>query len=358
MSSEVYFTPAKLNEGEKNVSQKALKLFRAGGFKNCFVENDFTAVKVHIGEGGNTTYIKAPYFKGLVDELLRLKTKPFVTDTSTLYTGRRHNAIDHSILAEEHGFNAKELGAPFIPPDGLFGNSEIGIRIDGELNKQVFVASDISRCQSMLALAHFTGHPATCAAASLKTIGMGCTSRKGKMRQHSALNPSIKDNCRLCGECYENCPADAITLGDVKAHIDRDKCIGCAECLAVCRFNAVKFDWAEENEALQKNIAEHALGVLKDKSDRVVFYNFVMSVAKDCDCMKTPDIDLIIDDIGILASTDPVALDQAALDMVEQKGGKQLEGLIGNKKLRPEPLLEHAEKIGLGSREYKIVQID
>lgn len=358
MGSEVYFIKACLSEGEDTVSKKAVSLFQAGDFRRCFRENDFTAVKVHVGEGGNTTYIKAPCFKGLVDELLKIKTKPFITDTSTLYTGRRHNAIDHCILADEHGFNNKHLGAPFIPPDGLFGNSEIAVRIDGELNREVSVAGDIVRCQSILALSHFTGHPATCAAASLKTIGMGCTSRKGKMRQHSVLKPHVKENCRLCGECRDNCPVEAITLGDIKAHIDHDKCIGCAECLAVCRFNAVTFDWGAENEALQKNIAEHALGVLQDKTERAVFYNFVMSVAKDCDCMKTADIDLVIDDIGILASTDPVAVDQASLDMTEQKGQKQLEELIGNKKLLPEPLLEHAEKLNLGSRQYQLLEID
>jgi len=357
MSSKVFFIKAAINEGQKTISQKAAKLFKAGAFADCFKENDFTAVKVHIGEAGNNTYIKAGCFKGLVDQLLALKTKPFITDTSTLYTGRRHNGIDHTILADEHNFSVKELGIPFIVPDGLFGTSETAVEINCELNKEVSIAYDIVRCQSILSLAHFTGHLATCAAATLKTLGMGCSSRKGKMRQHAALKPSIKDNCTLCGECAKHCPADAITLDDVKAHIDQDKCIGCAECVAVCRFDAVKYDWDAESKMLQKNMAEHALGVLKGKENRAVFFNFVMSVAKDCDCFNTPDIHKIVDDIGILASTDPVAVDAAALDLVQKKGGRKLADLIDHNKLDPRYQLEHAEQIGLGTTHYKLIEV-
>ena len=358
MSSKVYFSKASTDDGEQVISQKARKLFKASGFASCFKEKDFTAVKVHVGEGANNTYIKAPCIKGLVDELLALKTKPFITDTSTLYTGRRRNAIDHAILAAEHGFNTNTLGIPFIAPDGLFGTAETAVEINGELNKEVFVASDIVRCQSILSVAHFTGHIATSLAATLKTLGMGCASRKGKMRQHSALKPHINDRCQLCGECFKHCPADAITLGEVKSHIDADKCIGCAECLAVCRFDAVEYDWDTESEILQKNVAEHALGVLKGKENRAVFFNFVISVTRDCDCFRTPDLEKIVDDIGIIASTDPVAVDKAALDLVETKGGKKLAKLIRNDKLNPHCQIEHAERIGLGSTNYELIDVD
>ena len=179
-------------EGEATVSQKARALFRAGGFGDCFKKNDFTAVKVHVGEQTNNTYIKAPCLKGLVEELLALKTKPFITDTSTLYTGRRHNAIDHTVLATERGFGVEGLGVPFIAPDGLFGTAETAVAIEGELDKEVMIAADIVRCQSILSIAHFTGHCATCVGATIKTLGMGCSSRKGKMRQHASLKPHVK----------------------------------------------------------------------------------------------------------------------------------------------------------------------
>jgi uncharacterized Fe-S center protein len=358
MSSKVYFIKASLNDGEKVISSKAAKLFRAGKFANCFSENDFTAVKVHVGEAGNTTYITAPCIKGLIDELLKLKAKPFLTDTNALYAGRRHNAIDHSILAVEHGFCLDGLGIPFIVADGLSGTAETAVQVNCEINKQVFIAYDIARCQSILSAAHFTGHLGTCAAATLKTLGMGCASQKGKMTQHAALTLTIGDDCTLCAECFRHCPADAITLDDIKAHINQDKCIGCAECLAVCRFDAVEYNWGEEDETLQKSMAEHAFGVLKGKENKAVFFNYIMSVAKDCDCFSTPDIPKIVDDIGIVASTDPVAVDKAALDLVETKGGKKLAKLIGNSKLNPHYQIDHAEHIGLGNTDYELVEIN
>ncbi len=357
MKSKVYFVKASVRDGVKVLSEKARKLFKSARLAKCYKKNDFTAVKIHIGEEDNNTYIKAPCIKGLVDELLRLKTKPFLTDTSTLYTGQRNNAIDHTILAAEHGFDVKNLGIPFIAPDGLFGTSETAVRINGQLNKEVYIAADIVRCQSILSIAHATGHLAACLGATLKTLGMGCASRKGKMRQHSAVKPSISKKCTRCGECYTHCPVGAISIDDVKAHIDKDKCIGCGECMAVCRFDAVEHDWKAENKILEKNIAEHALGALKGKEGRAAFFNFLISITKDCDCFDTPDMRKIVKDIGIVASTDPVAVDKAALDLIEATGGKKMEKLIGNDKLNPSWQIEHAELIGLGSTDYELVEV-
>jgi uncharacterized Fe-S center protein len=358
MSSKVFFIKAAIDDGEHVISEKARRLFKAGKFRHCFRQGDFTAVKVHVGEPPNNTYIKSPCIKGLVEELLALRTKPFIADTSALYTGRRHNAIDHAILADEHGFNISTLGIPFIAPDGIFGTSETAVQIDGELNDEVLIASDIVRCQSILSIAHFTGHPATCAAATLKTLGMGCSSRKGKMRQHASMRPSVSDDCTLCGDCFKHCPAEAITLGDVKASIDSNKCIGCGECVAVCRFDAVKYDWGAENPIVQKSIAEHALGVLKNKKERIASFNFVISVTRDCDCFDKKDMQKIVDDIGILASTDPVAVDKASIDIVESKTGKTIAELLRKKELDPRFQIEHAERLGLGSSDYELIEIE
>jgi len=356
MSSKVYFIKASMKDGEKALSEKARALFKAGGFARCFRENDFTAIKVHIGEEGNTTYIKAPCLKGLVEELLVIKTKPFLTDTSTLYTGRRHNAIDHTILASQHGFSYEGLGAPFIAPDGLFGTSEVAVRINGELHQEVLIAYDVVRCQSILSVAHFTGHVASAVGATLKTLGMGLASRKGKMRQHSALKPEVKrTSCVACGECIKYCPVNAISMDRGKARIDPGRCIGCAECVAVCRFDAVQYDWRQESPILQKSVAEHALGALKGKEGRAVFFNFVLSVTKDCDCFNSPDMPKIVADIGILASEDPVAVDKAAVDLVEQKAGERVGRLIQNPKLDPCHQIDHAERIGLGSTDYALI---
>lgn len=358
MSSNVFFIKASVNDGSKVISEKARKLFKTGGFADCFKKNDFTAVKVHVGEHRNNTYIKAPCLKGLVDELLELKTKPFLTDTSTLYASKRRNAIDHAITAAEHGFSLEVLGIPFIAADGLFGTFQAPVKIKGEIDKEVFIAPDIIRCQSLLTIAHFTGHVAAGVGATLKTLGMGCASKRGKLKQHAALKLSITNICTRCGVCIEHCPADAISLNAAQANIDPDKCISCAECVAVCRFGAVKCNWGPETEVMQKSIAEHAMGAIKGKENRAVFFNFIISVTKDCDCVGSPNIRKIVDDIGIAASTDPVAVDVAALDLVENKTGRRLAELLGNDKLNPRHQFEHAERIGLGSCIYDLIEID
>ncbi len=358
MVSRAYIIVASRDEGDRAISDKARTLFKAGGFAECFKENDLTALKVHAGEHGNTTYITAPCIKGLAEELLELKTIPFVTDTTTLYVGRRHNAVDHAVLAAEHGFNREGLGIPWIPPDGLSGTSAEAVEINGEINSEVFVAEGIARCQSILSVAHFTGHVASGLGATLKTLGMGCASKHGKMAQHAALTLDITDDCTSCGVCSEYCPADAITLDDVRAHIDQDKCIGCAECMAMCRSGAVTCNWGQETEVMQKSVAEHAFGALKGKENRAVFFNFVLSVTKDCDCFSTPRMPRIVDDIGILASTDAVAVDAAALDLVESKAGRTLGAMIRNKQLDPRCQIRHAESMGLGSSKYELVEVD
>ena len=357
MRSKVYLIKASVDDGEKTISQKARSLFKAGGFADRFKENDIAAVKIHVGEGDNNTYVKAPYIKGLVDELIELNTKPFVTDTTTLYVGRRHNAIDHAVLAQEHGFGLAGLGVPFIVPDGLFGTTETRVKINGQICQEVYIASDIIKSQSMLSVAHVTGHIAAGLGATLKTLGMGCASKRGKMTQHAALTFKIGNDCTLCGVCADHCPADAITLDEVMAHIEQDKCIGCAECMAMCRFGAVKCNWGEETDVLQKCMAEHALGTLKGKEDRAVFYNFLLSVTKDCDCFSTPNMRTIIEDIGVIASTDPVAVDKAALDLVENSAGRKLGTLIGYKQLDALCQIEHAVSIGLGNSDYELMEV-
>ena len=358
MSSDVYFIKATISEGEKVISEKAQKLFKAGSFSKCFGENDFTAIKIHIGEDGNRTYITAPCIKGLINELLALNIRPFLTDTCTLYVRHRNNALNHTILASRHGFSLESLGVPFIISDGLIGTSEVAIEVNGLHNKEVFIASEIENCHSILSLAHVTGHLATGLGATLKTIGMGCASKKGKLKQHAALTLVIGDDCRLCGECLKHCPADAINLEKTKAHIDQDKCIGCAECIAFCRFGAVECNWGMEGEVIQQSMAEHAFGALKNKMKKAVFFNFILSITEDCDCFGNPDMHKIINDIGIAASTDPVAVDKAAWDLIEKNEGKKLHKLIKNNELDPNIQIRHAENMGLGSSNYKLIEID
>ncbi len=258
--------------------------------------------------------------------------------------------------AEKHGFTIKRTGAPFIMADGLRGDTERKVVINGLVYKEVDIAGEILAADALIAVSHPTGHIGCGFGACIKNLGMGLSSRKGKLRQHSSVKPKIKAAiCVNCGMCIKWCPENAIIEQGEKAFIITEKCIGCGECLAVCNFDAVNYNWGVESAGLQKSIAEHALGVIKDKEGKGLFINVLVNMTRECDCMNVKQTPFI-PDIGVLASNDPVAIDQATLDLTE-KNSKVNIGKASFPHLDPSIQLEHGEKIGLGSREYELISV-
>ncbi len=321
-----------------------------------FSKKDMIAIKTHFGEEKNDTHIAPKIINKIVDKLIELNVNPFLTETSTLYAGARDNAIKHLKLAYRHGFTPQNIKAPIIMADGLLGDLEIEVKIDGILNKSVKIARDAVLSDGFVVLSHPTGHIVAGFGACLKNLGMGLSSKKGKLVQHSSIKPKIiSRNCINCGMCKKWCPADAIIEKDNKMFILEDKCIGCGECLAVCKYSAVKFNWGVGSVELQKNIAEYALGAIKNKRDKCIFINVLTNMTKECDCMDKKQKPTI-PDVGILASNDPVAIDQATLDLTEEANGIDL-GKKSYPKLDPNIQLDHAQKIGLGVRQYKLERL-
>jgi len=356
MKSRVYFAPLPDGAPQQLQTEALRKVYDACGAESLFSENDFVAIKIHAGEKGNVTHMKPFFIKHIVDRIREKSGYPFLTETSTLYKGERENAVKHLMLAHQNGFGIEGVGAPFIMADGLLGNTECEVEIGGELFKTVRIAGEILSADTLFAVAHVTGHIVSGFGASVKTLGMGLASRKGKLRQHSAMRPEVDQAlCRLCKKCIQWCPEAAIIEKDGKACIEKEKCIGCGECLAVCRFDAVKFDWGAESGFMQKSMAEHALGVIKNKMKRSCFFNLMVDMTKDCDCYGVA-AEKIISDIGILASCDPVAIDKATLDLSAKAHGKTLaEMSYANQNALIQ--LEHGQKIGLGSMEYELIDL-
>lgn len=336
---------------------KALnKIIAVFDFSTIIQKKSRVAVKTHIGEVNNNTHIAPQLIRPIVDEVYKAGGFPFLTETSTLYAGARSDAIGHINLAYEHGFTPDIVGAPFIMADGLLGNAEIEVDIPGELFKKVNLARDLVLADALIMFSHPTGHIVTGIGAAIKNLGMGLSSRKGKLQQHSSIKPYVNAlQCSLCGQCIKWCPVQAIIVTDDKAFIQNDICIGCGECLALCRFAAVKFNWGVQSADLQRRMAEYALGVMISKKGRSLFINVLADMTKECDCMNITQTPLI-GDIGILAGTDPVAVDQATLDLTRQRNSKDL-GKISYPALNPNIQLDHAEKIGLGSKKYELVEI-
>ena len=224
--------------------------------------------------------------RAVVEGVKRAGGSPFLTETSTLYKGERSNAIDHLRHAFAHGFGYEAIGAPFIMADGLSGTAEVEVPIKGILFDKVAIAREVLFADSLVAVTHATGHLGNGLGAAIKNLGMGLASRMGKLRQHSSVKPTVDPQaCTFCAQCLKWCPAEAIAERGGKAFIVSEMCIGCGECLAVCRFDAVRHDWGADLGQLQRREAEHALGAVQDKRDKLLVLSYLTDMTKECDCL-------------------------------------------------------------------------
>ncbi len=355
MRENVYFIEASDNERDDILCDKLRDLLQAEDLLGFVADKDITAVKTHFGESPKLGYPRPVYLRMLGEIIKGRGGAPFLTETSTLYKGNRDNAIRHIHHAHTQGFDLASTGMPVIMADGLFGDEEYDVPIKGKIYRSVHIAALFAKCNALVVVSHFTGHLAAGFGATLKNLGMGCASRKGKMEQHSTAKPKIvKKNCAGCAVCAKWCPQEAITLVDERATIDPGKCIGCGECLAMCRFDAVKYNWGATYEDLQKKVVEHAMGVSSLFQGKCLFINIVTRISKDCDCMGHT-YEKIAPDVGILVSRDPVAVDEASLDLVEKRAGKVLSQLAYDIPYRVQ--LEYAKEISFGHREYQLISI-
>ncbi len=328
-------------------------LLNAAEFANYIPDKDFVAVKTHFGEKHSITHVPPSFFKPLASRIKQAGGRPFFVETSTLYKGNRSDALSHLELALDHGFTPENTGMVVMMADGLKGDSEYEVEISPQPKTVVNIAGLLRKINCLVTVSHPTGHIAMGFGGTIKNLGMGLSSRKGKLIQHSSVKPSIEStSCTGCGQCVKWCPEDAITLVNKVAVINPDICIGCGECLTECRYDAVLYNWGMDNTRIQEMTAEHALGVVKGRS--CFYINYLVNFTKDCDCFGTVKKPLIAD-IGLLASSDPVALDEASISLIEDINQKPLSE-IAYPELDPRVQTNHGEKIGLGKREYTLVE--
>jgi uncharacterized Fe-S center protein len=365
--SNVYFTSRVTGPG-KGLIEKLKKLIQKTGFAKVLDKNDIVALKTHFGALGLTTYLRPIFIRPFAEVIKKAGAYPFLTDANTLYKGSRANGVQHLETAIRNGFGYSTTGAPIIIADGINSEDYVEAETGGSILKKAYVAGETQRANSMVVLSHFKGHDMFGFAGAVKNIGMGLASKKGKLLLHSTTKPFIKEKaCRKCGICIKWCPSDAIAVKRESMFVDETVCTGCGQCVMVCPYKAAKIKWDIDYIECQKKTAEYARAVLLPKKDRIWFFNFLIDITPDCDCVSFSDIP-IVSDIGILASDDPVAVDQASYDMVTQAralpGGRAAGAAPGEDKFArvhedicPEPMLEHSEKIGLGSRDYKLIKI-
>jgi uncharacterized Fe-S center protein len=376
MKIDVYF--ANLAAGGKTILDKLSILLDRTDLKGKIREKDLVAIKLHFGEVGNTAFVRPIFLRRVVERVKEWQGKPFLTDTNTLYRGMRQEAISHLTIAYQHGFAYSVIDAPILIADGLRGNSAVNVRIDRPLFKTVSIARDIHMADALIGVTHFKGHELSGFAGTLKNLGMGCASREGKLSQHSNISPQVKEKtCNGCKRCLTSCAYDAILMKSPNrgvekkstvASIDPKKCVGCGECILTCPTGAVQIQWNETIPLFQKKMVEYAYGAVHNKKGKALYLNFLTQISPACDCCGYSDTP-IVNDVGILASEDPVAIDQASVDLVNQQSGNHASKLPKNwengedkfRALYPEVdwsiQLSYAQEIGLGTREYELIRI-
>lgn len=370
--AKVYFTDFRVPVG-RNIMQKLKTLCIAAGMKNIDMDGKFVAIKMHFGELGNMAYLRPQYAKVVADLVKEQGGMPFLTDCNTLYPGSRKHALEHMDCANLNGFNTTTTGCQIIIGDGLRGTDDVEVPVkNGEYIKKAKIGRAIMDADVFISLAHFKGHEATGFGGAIKNIGMGCGSRAGKMEQHSSGKCIVKEElCRGCRKCAKECGSNAITYENNKAHIHKDLCKGCGRCIGVCSYDAIRNEQWDAGDLLDRKMAEYAQAVVQD---RPCFHiNIVRDISPNCDCHGENDAP-ILPDQGMFASFDPVALDQACADACLKAAplpNSQLADnlakpdwhhhhdnfLDNNPNIHWKETLEHAEKIGMGTRDYELVTL-
>jgi len=351
------------------------KLIKKAGIGEINMDGKFVAIKLHFGELGNISYLRPNYARAVADLVRELGGKPFLTDCNTMYPGSRKNALEHLQCAWENGFTPLTVGCPILIGDGLKGTDDIEVPVaGGEHVKVARIGRAVMDADVFISLTHFKGHEMTGFGGAIKNIGMGCGSRAGKTEQHSGGKASIKKKkCRGCYACFKECANDALVFDEEAKNmqVNKENCVGCGRCLGACNFDAISFTDFAAVQLLNKRMAEYTKAVV---DGRPCFHiSLVVDVSPNCDCHGENDVP-ILPNLGMFASFDPLALDQACVDaclLATPLPGSQLFDNLAKPDFvdrhdhftnsRPESewrtCLEHAEKIGLGSRDYELITL-
>lgn len=364
--STVYFADFRCSDAE-NLQAKFTRLMKTAGMGRIDFTDRFTAIKVHFGEVGNMAYLRPNWAKTVVDFVRERGGRPFLTDANTLYVGKRKHALDHLDIAYENGFSPFATGCHILIADGLKGTDDVAVPVpDGRYVKEAFIGRAVVDADIVISLTHFKLHEMTGIGGAIKNLGMGCGSRAGKKAMHSTVHPTVHPElCIGCGKCTRECAHGACALVRGKARIDAAKCVGCGRCIGACNRDAIESDFGEPCTVMQGKIAEYAAAVVRDKP--AFHLSFITDVAPYCDCHCMNDAPVVAN-IGMLASSDPVALDQACADLVNAApvlAGSALDGLRrGADKFaamhpttRWREAIAEGERMGLGTSQYTLKKI-
>ncbi|MFH2096759.1 MAG: DUF362 domain-containing protein [Bacteroidota bacterium] len=299
-------------------------------------------VKVHFGEDGNDNYLKP----GLVKDLVLL-TNANLVETNVLYVSRRRYTESHIQLAKDHGFD-------FAPIDIMDSDTDLVIPAKTKHYKEIHVGSHIDNYDSFIIFSHFKGHGLSGFGGAIKNVSMGFASIAGKLAMHASTVPVTTDSkCNKCGACVRECPAGAIQLDPLR--IDTAKCIGCGKCIGECSYGAINVPWRSTGQSIfLERLVEYARIITDGRN--FVYINVLANISTGCDCARSQQLPFM-DDIGILGSTDIVAIEKASHDLIDQT--HKCEDTFREKNsVSGKNQIEYAHELGMGNIVYKLVCID
>ena len=374
--AKVYYTSARVQKWKysESLPGRLERLLNEIDLSKRFEAGEWVAVKTHFGSEGAHRIIRPVFIRKVVDNLKAIGAKPFVTDTV------RIKGLDYLDIANQNGINHLSVGAPVVLADGLYGNDNILVKA-GEILGEIAVASAIHDVPAMVVLSHVKGHIQAGYAGAIKNIAMGgvsashrhCGWKCGRGSMHAVGEGNLiwdPEKCELCYQCEEVCPLECIDFegGGKTFNYDDERCWRCGRCTRVCQGEALKLEGSND-EGFMKSLAEAAKAVLGTfKEGKVIYINFLTEIQPECDCMPGADVP-VIQDSGILVSDDIVSIEQASMDILRAMG--PIEGSaaseLGLKKgddilyelyrKHYNVQVEEAERLGLGSRSYEIVEI-
>lgn len=352
MKSKVYFIGAAETKLEPRISALEKVLKTADPFSR-YQKGEIIPVKLTIGDAPCIYNVNPELVRTVVSGIRAGGAKPFLFDTSVIYRGERQNAVDHLALAKNKGFSYARVGAPFIVADGVFGQDGKEYEIGSADLPKIKIPSFVGMLDNLVVLSHVTGHIVSRYAGAIKNVAMGMACRPTKLAQHHTITPSVRaEACTACGRCIAICPVKAISFVKGKAHIDKETCIGCGECLCACKFNAISIDWTIEPAVFCRRMVDVASFILS-KFKKAFFVTFAFDITEECDCISTEDDKMVAGNIGILASSDPVAVDKAAVDLVLEK---ERDSFFSRDAKLYDSMLKYARDKGLGNTDYDLVK--
>lgn len=402
MKSDVFYFTARTHSHEQSMSKfKGPLALKNLGIEQKIKNSDKVVIKTHFGALENTRYLRPSYLRFLCDYVKKLGGTPNVAEscgwgipesisgTHTEYSGRA-TETEYLKIALLHGFTKETMGAPILMLDGEEG-ADIEIqKVTGKRFERVLVAGRLREFDYMIIASHFKGHGSAGFGGALKNLGIGCVSKGGKVEAHTGKTFKIDfDICNpKCNNCINICPTNALTKDkDNKLNFNEDQCKFCYMCASVCNDKVFNLGNASGEDFITQFI-DNAKGVVDFfGKDKIFYVNYAIDICYQCDCTGGSDIPFV-PDVGVLASLDPVALDQATVDLVHKSSisphsvlsdvdGIPTQGpyewfshtprfnpengemdFSGKESKHWELQLKLAEDIGLGNRNYNLIEVN